>query len=245
MFFRNHLPKKVSCRCLRNTLVILRRYQMELKPWSLMHHRPCHKVPRPSHSKTRTPLPSHHQRSRTGNHRASSKASLQPMHPHRIISCSLCSPRPHMAWITARCSTILLTHLSAGQDRPNIGDKYPSLRVARTSRAIRNGSECITIPLLYQSIRCVREAGQVNEFSVILSFFIPQFHLYFTFELPIAAIIYTLVVLDLFAGDHKSTQLMTPGVRPYPRRSWRLAVQQLPKAVRHLELLPMCGSRYS
>lgn len=190
MFFRNHLPKKVSCRCLRNTLVILRRYRMELKPWSLMHHRPCHKVPRPSHSKTRTPLPSHHQRSRTGNHRASSKASLQPMHPPRIISCSLCSPRPHMAWITARCSTILLTHLSAGQDRRNIGDKYPSLRVARTSRMIRNVSECITIPLLYQSPRCNIEAGQVNDFSVILSFFIPQFHLYFTFEILIAAIIY-------------------------------------------------------
>lgn len=225
-------------------MVILRRYRMEWKPWSLMHHRPCHKVPRPSHSKTRTPLPSHHQRSRTGNHRASSKASLQPMHPHRIISCNLCSPQPHMAWTTARCSTILLTHLSAGQDRRNIGDKYPSLRVARTSRAIRNVSECIIIPLLYRSIRCSREAGLVIDFGIILSFFIPQFHLSFTFKLLTAAITYILVVLDLFAGDHKSTQLMTPGVRPYPRRGWRLAAQQLPEAVvRHLELLSMCGSR--
>jgi len=144
---------------------------MEWKPWSLMHHRPCHKAPRPSHSKTRTPLPSHHQQSRTGNHRASSKASLQPMHPHQIISCSLCSPQLHMAWTTARCSTILLTPLSVDQDRRNTGDKYPSLRVARISRAIRNVSECITIPLLYQSIRCSREAGLVNEFGMILSLF--------------------------------------------------------------------------
>lgn len=180
-----------------------------------MHRRPCHKVPRPSHSKTRTPLPSHHRRSRTGNHQFNSKASLQPMHPHRIISCSPCSPcspQPHMAWITARCSIILLTRLSAGQDRRNIGDKYPNLRVARISRAIPNGSECITIPLLYQSTRCSREAGQVNDFGTILSFFIPQSHLYFAFELLTAAIIYILVVLDLFAGDHKSTQLITPGV---------------------------------
>lgn len=129
-----------------------------------MHHRPCHKVLRPSRSKTRTPLPSHHQQSRTGNHRASSKASLQPMHPHQIISCSLCSPQLHMAWTTARCNTILLTPLSVVQDRRNTGDKYPSLRVARISRAIRNVSECITIPLLYLSIRCSKEAGLVNEF---------------------------------------------------------------------------------
>lgn len=144
---------------------------MEWKPWSLMHHRPCHKAPRPSHSKTRTPLPSHHQQSRTGNHRASSKASLQPMHPQQIISCSLYSPQLHMAWTTARCSTILLTPLSVGQDRRNTGDKYPSLRVARISRTIRSVSECITIPLLYQSIRCSREAGLVNNFGMILAFF--------------------------------------------------------------------------
>lgn len=188
-----------------------------------MHHLPCHKVPRLSHSKTKTPLPSHHQQSRTGNHPASSKASLQPMHPRQIISCNLCSPQLHLAWTTARCSTILLTPLSVGQDRRNTGDKYPSLRVARISRAIRNVSECITIPLLYQSIICNREAGLVNDFGMILSFlFIPQYHLYFTFELLTAAIIYILVVLDLFAGDHKSTQLRT-GRAAYTQRGWRLA----------------------
>lgn len=56
----------------------------------------------------------------------------------------------------------------------------------------------------------------MNDFGMILSFFIPQYHLYFTFELLTAAIIYILVVLDLFAGDHKSTQLMTGACGPIP-----------------------------
>ncbi len=156
MFFRNLSLGKGSYRCWRSTLDILKRYRTEWKLWCPTHHRPCPKAPRLNRSKTKVPPPSHHQRSRTGNHRDSSKASLQPIQPHRTISCSLYRPNLRTAWSTVRCNISHPTLLSVGRGRRSIEDKYPSWPAVRTFPMIRNVNECTTRRMPYPSTRCRR-----------------------------------------------------------------------------------------